>query len=50
MKEGKNMKDNAQSKVTTKIDWTALDEHWAEQYKEDYGNLFGKNFVAIEYP
>ena len=35
---------------TNTIDWKALDEYWAEQYKEDYGNLFGKNVVISEYP
>ncbi len=27
-------------KTNTKIDWSALDRSWAEQYEEDYGNLF----------
>ena len=26
--------------INTKIDWNALDRCWAEQYEEDYGNLF----------
>jgi hypothetical protein len=26
--------------INTKMDWNALDRSWAEQYEEDYGNLF----------
>ena len=26
--------------INTKMDWKALDSCWAEQYEEDYGNLF----------
>ncbi len=26
--------------TNTNIDWSALDRSWAEQYEEDYGNLF----------
>ncbi len=29
--------------ISTKIDWNALDRCWAEQYEEDYGNLFSSN-------
>jgi len=26
--------------MKTQIDWIALEMSWAEQYEEDYGNLF----------
>jgi Zn-dependent M32 family carboxypeptidase len=26
--------------IEAKIDWNDLDRCWAEQYEEDYGNLF----------
>lgn len=31
--------------VNMKIDWNALDRSWAEQYEEDYGNLFSNTFL-----
>jgi len=30
----------AKRNIITKMDWNALDRCWAEQYEEDYGNLF----------
>lgn len=27
-------------KDDTKIDWKALDEHWEEQYKNEFGHFF----------
>jgi len=29
----------------TKMDWNALDRCWAEQYEEDYGNLFSNTIL-----
>lgn len=34
--------DIKENKDDKKIDWSALDEHWAEQHKKDYGYLFGR--------
>ncbi len=34
----------AKQNINTKIDWNALDRCWAEQYEEDYGNLFSSAF------
>jgi len=31
--------------INTKIDWNALDRSWAEQYEEDYGNLFSNTIL-----
>ena len=30
----------AKQNLNPKMDWNALDRCWAEQYEEDYGNLF----------
>lgn len=38
-KENAEKKENKNSK---EIDWSALDEHWPEQYKKDYGHHFEK--------
>ena len=27
-------------KNNAEIDWDALDEHWAEQYEEEFGHFF----------
>lgn len=32
--------DSTKQNINTKMDWTALDRCWEEQYEEDYGNLF----------
>jgi hypothetical protein len=29
----------------TTMDWNALDRCWAEQYEEDYGNLFSNTIL-----
>lgn len=34
------MMEAIKQKTNMKIDWCALDRSWAEQYEEDYGNLF----------
>lgn len=34
----------AEKNIEAKIDWNDLDRCWAEQYEEDYGNLFSKDF------
>jgi hypothetical protein len=34
------MMEKPKGKINTKIDWNALDRCWAEQYEEEYGNLF----------
>jgi len=39
------MLEIAQKNINTKMDWNALDGCWAEQYKEDYGNLFSKTVL-----
>lgn len=31
--------------INTKMDWNALDRCWAEQYEEDYGNLFSNTIL-----
>jgi hypothetical protein len=31
--------------INTKMDWSALDRCWAEQYEEDYGNLFSNTIL-----
>ena len=31
-------------KMSLKIDWAALDNGWADQYVEDYGNHFSSAF------
>ena len=31
-------------KMSLKIDWDALDNGWADQYEEDYGNYFSRPF------
>jgi len=35
----------AKQNVNMKMDWNALDRSWAEQYEEDYGNLFSKTVI-----
>jgi hypothetical protein len=39
------MREIAQRNINTKMDWNALDICWAEQYEEDYGNLFSKTIL-----
>lgn len=29
-----------EKKNDEKIDWNALDKHWAEQYENEFGHLF----------
>lgn len=35
---------------TVKINWKDLDKGWEEQYRKDYGHLFGNTSVRTEYP
>ena len=39
------MKTIERGNINTEIDWKSLDRCWAEQYKEDYGNLFSSTFL-----
>jgi len=41
------MIDTAKRNIETKIDWNDLDRCWAEQYEEDYGNLFSKSCFSL---
>ena len=34
-------------KIEANIDWNALDICWAEQYEEDYGNLFSNDVFSL---
>lgn len=34
---------------TAEVDWLILDEHWAEQYEEDYGDVVRKAKLIIHY-
>jgi hypothetical protein len=34
------MMESTKRNINPKIDWNALDRCWAEQYEEDFGNLF----------
>ena len=36
--------------MNTKMDWSALDRGWAEQYEEDYGNLFSNTILNHHRP
>ncbi len=38
------MIETTKRNIEDTIDWDDLDKCWAEQYEEDYGNLFSKNF------
>jgi hypothetical protein len=38
------MMEMAKRNINTELDWNALDRSWAEQYPEDYGNLFHIGF------
>lgn len=41
-KGNKENTEKKENKDSEEIDWPALDEHWPEQYKKDYGHLFGR--------
>jgi len=34
------MIESTKPNINPKIDWNALDSCWAEQYEEDFGDLF----------
>lgn len=34
------MEEKRKNKNDEKIDWDALDRHWAEQYENEFGHLF----------
>ena len=38
------MMETKNQKMSLKIDWDALDNGWADQYEEDYGNHFSSSF------
>lgn len=38
------MMETKNQKMSLKIDWDALDNCWADQYAEDYGNHFSSAF------
>ena len=38
------MMETKNQKMSLKIDWNALDNGWADQYEEDYGNHFSSAF------
>lgn len=38
------MMETKNQKLSLKIDWNALDNGWADQYEEDYGNHFSSAY------